>query len=165
MNLKRKLESVLAAYVESLKLGRSPLKSYTVFQASNAEDKKLPSILIEAAGMEEAFPGGPKNVTLEVMVATQIDDNASGELPSAAQRAKVREKHDNALDQINAALDGTTALADLQARLNSGDSRKRLVTGFHLYDITKTDERHAFADRTFIDALSFMVVCEAQDGA
>lgn len=165
MNLKRKLEAAVAAYVESLKLGRSPLKSYSVHQASQADDRTLPSIMVEAAGMEEAFPGGPKNVTLEILVATQIDDNASGELPGTAQRAKVRERHDSALDQINNALDGDGALAALQAAFNGGTSRKRLVTGFHIYDITKTDERHAFTDRTFVDALSFLVVCEGQDGS
>jgi hypothetical protein len=101
---------------------------------------------------------------LEITVATQIDDNASNDLPNNAQRRRVRTSHDNALTQVSDAMDGAGAVSAIQAQTNSG-AVKRSVTGFHFYDITMTDERHQFIDRTFVDALSFDVVCQGSDAA
>lgn len=162
MNLKRKLELGITAYIESLKQGKSPLKGYTVFQASNADDRTLPCVMVEAKGSEEIFASGPKNMGLEILVVTQIDDNDNAELPSTPQRRKVRAKHDSALDQINDALDGVTALAGLQGLLNRG-ANSRPIEGFYFYDITKNDESHAFTDRCFVDSISFVCVLENDD--
>ena len=162
LNVKRKVEIGLAAYVESLKLTGSPIKNYNVFQGSQADDRKLPAILIIATGSEETFPGGPKNVTVEIRVGTQIDDNEAGDLPSNAQRRSVRRKHDDALEMVNEAFDRETSLADIQGLLNHA-AVKRPVAEFYFYDITKTDENHATEGSVFVDSISFSVTVEASD--
>jgi hypothetical protein len=163
-DLKRKLETALAVYITSLVKARSPLRSYKIMEGSYADDKELPTVIIECMGSTEVFPTGPKTLKVEVMIATQIDDNASGDLPNNAQRRRVRDSHDNALTQLSDALDGTGAVSAIQAQTNKG-AVKRSVIGFHFYDITMTDERHQFIDRTFVDALSFDVICQASDAA
>ena len=163
-DIKRKLEIGLVTYIRSLVNSRSPLKSYTIVEGSQADDKQLPMIIVECMGSTEAFPTGPKLLKLEITVATQIDDNASNDLPNNAQRRRVRTSHDNALTQVSDAMDGAGAVSAIQAQTNKG-AVKRSVTSFHFYDITMTDERHQFIDRTFVDALSFDVVCQGSDAA
>ncbi len=109
------------------------------------------------------IPGSPpKNVTVEIMLATQIDDSDAGDLPSNPQRRKVRASHDAALQTINEALDGPVALAALKAFLNA-EATKRPAEDFYLTDVTKTDERHEFVERTFVDALTFTFLCQDDD--
>ena len=59
-DIKRKLEIGLVTYIRSLVSNRSPLKSYTIVEGSQADDKQLPMIIVECMGSTEAFPTGPK---------------------------------------------------------------------------------------------------------
>jgi len=45
-DLKRKLEIGLVTYIRSLVSNRSPLKSYTIVEGSQADDKQLPMIIV-----------------------------------------------------------------------------------------------------------------------
>lgn len=164
LNLKRKVEIGLVSYIERLKVRNSPLSKYTGYEGSQADDRKLPSYIVEAMGSEEAFPGGPKNITVDILLVTQFDDSDDESLPSTPQRRKVREKHDAALLAIDILLDGIDAVDTIKAALNLG-ATKRPVSSFHFYDITKTGEAGEQQGRCFVDKLSFQVTCEPFDHA
>lgn len=162
MTLKRKLETGIVSFLRGLTT--TILEQYNFYEASEAKDRKFPGFVVKASGESEIFTGGaPRNVGLEIMVMTQLDDNEEGEVPSDETRLRVRDGHDKAMTAIEAALEAPGALAALQAALNSGAS-KRPVSDFHLYDITKTDESPVFGDRIFADSLAFDVVCQNCDG-
>lgn len=165
MTIQRKLEDGILFFLQQRAVTYRQLRRYAGHVGSHADDRKLPGYIVSASAGEECFPGGPPKLKLDIMLATQLDDNEEGELPSTRQRRRVRVRHDIVLGIIDEALNGATAVRDLQRLLNYGAPQKRPVTLFHLYDITKLDDRHAFQDRCFIDELSFEVIAESDDNA
>lgn len=163
MTLKRKLEVAITAYLKTLTA--SILDGYHFYESSIANKRELPGFVIRASGESEVWPGGsPRNVKLEIVAMTQLDDNEEGEVPDDDTRARVRENHDEALAAVESALEAPGTPATMRTMFNSGGTN-RPVTDFHFYDLTKSDEQPMGGDgRHYADGLDFEVVCQNCDG-
>jgi len=143
MNLRRHLESSLAAHLNGL-VGGSPISGIPVIEGRSADERPLPCLVVYA-DRETApgdFPAHATEIPLKVFVLTQADDEDV-------------EAHDKRAQWIETWLNNTPAIL---SALNASED------GFHVHDVQFESADEGREGRHFGDVFTLRAVLQRLDG-